>query len=497
MKRIYCCIDLKSFYASCECVERKLDPLNTNLVVADKSRTEKTICLAVTPSLKKYGLSGRSRLFEVVSKVNEINNIRKRNIHFSNFSGSSFFESELDKNKYLKLDYIVATPRMGLYMEYSTKIYQIYLKYLSPDDIFPYSVDEVFCDITEYLKTAKKTPREFVTMMIKEVYKNTGITATGGIGTNMYLAKIAMDIEAKHVGMDKNGVRIAVLDEMSYRKKLWNHKPISDFWRVGKGYAKKLEENNIYTMGDVARCAVKNEDLLYNLFGVNAELLIDHSFGYEPCTLKDVKEYKPEANSISSGQVLHCPYNYIQTKLIVKEMTDLLVLDLVEKYLVSSQFVLDIGYDIENVLNGRYHGEISEDRYGRKIPKHAHGTINLEEKSSSTKEIIEAVMKLYEKIIDKNLLVRRINITANNVTNINDYEYEKNKEEQLSFFVDYAKKEKERKIKKEKLEKENSLQHAIIDLKKKYGKNAILKGMNLQKDGTTIARNSQIGGHSK
>ena len=413
---IYCCIDLKSFYASVECRERNLDPLKTNLVVADKSRTEKTICLAVTPSLKAYGISGRARLFEVIQKVNEINYKRKYKARNHEFTGSSYDQDELKTNPNLKLDYIAAPPRMGLYMKYSTFIYNIYLKYVAPEDIYPYSVDEVFIDITKYLKSANKTPREMVTDMIHDVFNQTGITATGGIGTNMYLAKIAMDIGAKHVKPDKNGVRIAELNEMSYRKLLWNHRPLTDFWRVGKGYSKRLESNNMFTMGDVARCSIKNENLLYKLFGVNAELLIDHAWGYEPCTMKEVKEFKPSTNSISLGQVLHCPYNYEQTKLIVKEMTDLLVLDLVDKHLITNQLVLTIGYDIENLVNSSikntYDGEITIDRYGRKIPKHAHGTINIEEKTSSTKVIMEKIEELYERIINKNLLARRIYVVA-------------------------------------------------------------------------------------
>lgn len=497
---IYCCIDLKSFYASVECMERKLNPLQTNLVVADKTRTEKTICLAVSPSLKSYEIPGRARLFEVVQKVKEINSQRRYKIHNHKFNGKSYDAIELKKNPSLELDYITAPPRMSLYMKYSTTIYNIYLKYIAPEDIYAYSIDEVFCDITNYLKTLKMTPKQLVTTMIQDVYTTTGITATGGIGTNMYLAKIAMDIGAKHIKANENGVRIAELDEMSYRKLLWNHRPITDFWRVGKGYAKKLESHNLFTMGDIARCSIENEELLYKLFGINAEFLIDHSWGYEPCTMKDVKSFKPSTNSLSSGQVLHCPYNYNQAKLIVKEMTDLLVLDLVEKHLVTNQIVLTVGYDIDNLTNSEiknsYYGEITTDRYGREIPKHAHGTINLKEKTSSTKLIMEAVDELYDRIINKNLLVRRINIVANNV--VNELEVENiNQVEQISLFIDYEKREEQRKHEKEKRKVENKLQHAIIDIKKKFGKNAILKGMNLEKDGTTIERNAQIGGHKE
>ena len=497
---IYVSIDLKSFFASVECRERNLNPLTTNLVVADKSRTSKTICLAVTPSLKSYGISGRARLFEVIKKVNEINYNRKFKAKNHEFIDSSFDDTKLKSNPNLKLDYIIAPPRMSKYMEYSTKIYSIYLKYVSKEDIFPYSIDEVFIDITKYLKTLNMTPRQMVTMMIYDVLKTTGITATAGIGTNMYLAKIAMDIGAKHIKPDKNGVRIAELDEIEYRKLLWNHRPLTDFWRVGSGYQKKLEENNMFTMGDVARCSINNEDLLYKLFGINAELLIDHAWGYEPCTMQDVKNFKPETNSLSLGQVLHKPYNYEQTKLIVKEMTDLLVLDLVDKNLVTKQLTLTIGYDIENLINPEindlYHGEIVKDRYGRKIPKHSHGTINLKENTSSTKKILEAIDELYERIINKNLLVRRLNVVTNNVVSESKIE-EKTQDEQMSLFIDYKKQEIEEKQEEIERKKENNLQHTILDIKKKYGKNAIIKGMNLEKDGTTIERNKQIGGHKE
>ena len=500
MMSIYCCIDLKSFYASVECIERKLNPLQTNLVVADRARTEKTICLAVSPSLKSYGIPGRARLFEVIQKVNEINFQRRYKAPNYKLEGKSFNDIELKKNPKLAIDYIAAPPRMSLYMKYSTTIYDIYLKYVAPEDIYAYSVDEVFCDITNYLKTRNMTPKQFVATMIQDVYKSTGITATGGIGTNMYLAKIAMDIGAKHIKADENGVRIAALDEISYRKLLWSHRPITDFWRVGKGYAKKLEAHGIYTMGDVARCSIENEELLYKLFGINAEFLIDHSWGYEPCTMKDIKTFKPATNSISTGQVLHCPYNYEQTKLIVKEMTDILVLDLVEKQLVTNQIVLTVGYDVDNLIDPNlrksYNGEITTDRYGRKIPKHAHGTINLKERTSSTKLIMEAVEELYDRIINKNLLVRRIYVVANNV--VSESEIDNNKQtEQISLFVDYEKQEKEQEAEKKRRDEENKLQHAIIDIKNKYGKNAILKGMNLEKDGTTIERNAQIGGHKE
>ena len=492
MNKIYVSIDLKSFYASVECRERNLDPNTTNLVVADESRTSKTICLAVSPSLKKYGIPGRVRLYEVIQKVNQINFERRRKIGGNKFIGKSYDEIELRKDPKLELDYIIAPPRMSFYMKYSTKIYNIYLKYFSEEDIYVYSVDEIFCDITNYLKMYKTNARELVTKVIQDVYETTGITATAGIGTNLYLCKVAMDIVAKHVKPDKNGVRIAGLDEVTYRKYLWTHTPITDFWRVGKGYQKRLEKNGIYTMGDVAKTSIKNEELLYKLFGVNAELLIDHSWGYEPCTIKDIKKYKPESNSLSSGQVLHCPYNAEKTKLIVKEMTELLALELVEKKLVTDQLVLTIGYDVENLKNDEirklYKGEITEDRYGRKVPKHAHGTINLEEKTASTKKLMEAVEKLYDRIINDKLLTRRINLTANKVVK----EGKKQAEfEQMDLFTNYN----EIKQKEIKDEKEKNLQYVMIDIKKKYGKNAILKGMNLVEGGTTIERNGQVGGH--
>lgn len=493
--KIYVAIDLKSFYASVECKERGLDPITTNLVVADSSRTEKTICLAVSPALKSYGIPGRARLFEVVQKVKEINVYRKRKATNRTFTGSSYSDIELKKNKNLELSYIIAPPRMAHYMKYSSKIYNIYLKYFSSDDIYVYSIDEVFIDVTHYLKTYNMRAKELVTKVIQDVYQTTGITATAGIGTNLYLCKIAMDIVAKHVKPDENGVRIASLDEMAYRKLLWGHRPLTDFWRVGKGYTKKLEEHGMYTMGDVARMSVKNEDLLYKLFGVNAELLIDHAWGWENVTIESIKAYRPATNSICSGQVLHCPYNYENTKLIIKEMTELLALDLVEKGLVTNQIVLEIGYDVDNLKNqaisSKYNGEITTDKYGRKVPKHAHGTINIDHQTSSSKVLTEHIIKLYEQIINKQLLVRRINITVNNV--VNENMVKNSNYEQINLFVDYAEVNEERK--KEEAEKE--IQKAMIGIKSKYGKNAILKGMNLQKEGTTIERNRQIGGHKE
>ena len=500
MDKVYACIDLKSFYASVECVERHLDPLNTNLVVADNSRTEKTICLAVSPSLKQYGIPGRARLFEVVGKVKEINHKRKLENKNRKFIGSSYLDSELKSHPELCLDYVVATPRMAKYIEYSTKIYDIYLKYLSPNDIHVYSIDEVFCDITPYLSFNKMKPVEFITKIVHEVYDTTGITATAGIGTNMYLAKVAMDIVAKHKAPNEKGVRIACLDEMMYRKLLWHHTPITDFWRVGKGYSSKLEKYNMFTMGDVARCSLENEDLLYKLFGINAELLIDHAWGWEPATIAEIKAYKPSANSISSGQVLPEPFNYEQTELIVKEMTDLLTLDLVSKKLVTDQIVLTINYDIDNLNNpnirDNYIGEITLDYYGRRVPKPSHGTIHIDHQTSSSKVIINKVTELYKKITNKHLLVRRITIAFNNLVSEEKLK-DKVVYEQYDIFTDIAKLEMEKKQLVEDETKERELQNVILNIKNKYGKNSILRGMNYIKGGRTIERNQQIGGHKE
>lgn len=502
--KTYIAIDLKSFYASVECRERRRDPLTTNLVVADPSRTEKTICLAVSPSLKKYGLSGRARLFEVIQKVNAANNIRKLKAPNHVFSGSSDDSTELQKNPSLKIDYIIAPPRMARYMEYSTKIYNIYLKYIAPEDIHIYSIDEVFIDVTHYLSTYNMTARELAMTMIQDILDTTGITATAGIGTNMYLCKIAMDIVAKHIEPDKNGVRIAELDEMSYRRLLWNHRPITDFWRVGRGYSKKLEKIGLYTMGDIARCSIGkstdyyNEELLYKLFGINAELLIDHAWGYESCTMEDVKAYKPETNSIFSGQVLHCPYEFDKARLVVKEMIDLMALDLVDKGLVTNQIVLTIGYDIENMTDKNrsqsYKGTVTTNYYGKKVPKPAHGTTNLPKQTSSTSLITNAVMELYDKIVNKKLLIRRINIVANKLVDEHSVK-NANKYEQLDLFTDYEILKKQREKENAESEREKRMQNTILDIKKKFGKNAILKGMNLQEGATAKDRNNQIGGH--
>lgn len=493
MNRIYMCIDLKSFYASVECVERGLDPLKTNLVVADSDRTEKTICLAVSPSLKSFGLPGRARLFEVVQKIKEINKERRKKAHNYMFTGSSYNIDELNKNFNLELDYIVAKPRMAYYIKYSTKIYNVYLKYISKDDIYVYSIDEVFCDITNYLKYNKMSAEQLVSKMINDVYKITGITATGGIGTNLYLAKVAMDIVAKHMKPNKYGIRLAKLDEMAYRKWLWNYRPLTSFWRVGKGYAKKLEENNMYTMGDIARCSIEDEDKLYRLFGKNAELLIDHAWGYEPCTIKDIKEYKPKNNSISIGQVLHCSYNYRDTKVIVKEMADSLSLSLVARNLVTNQLVLTLFYDSDS-LDEDYFGETQIDAYGRLVPKQAHGTINIDHLTSSSKVIMKYTIELYERIINKNLLVKKINIVAANVLvyeNIDELKTYK----QFSIFDNNQEINNRNSLEKELEKEENKLQHVVLDIKNKYGKNAILKGINLDKASTMKDRNRQIGGH--
>ena len=491
--KIYIAIDLKSFYASVECIERGLDPLDTNLVVADSARTEKTICLAVTPSLKDYGISGRARLFEVVERIDDINYQRQKILPSGiSFSGKSHSARELRENGCLAVDYIIAPPRMAHYMEYSAKIYNVYLKYVAPEDIHVYSIDEVFIDVTHYLNTYKLTPKELAVRILRDVLDTTGITATVGIGTNLYLCKIALDIEAKHISPDENGVRIAELDEKKYRQNLWSHTPITDFWRVGRGYAKKLEEHGMYTMGDVARCSLKHEELLYRLFGVNAELLIDHAWGYEPCTIADIKAYTPENTSICSGQVLQTPYSYDKAGLVVKEMADLLALDLVDKRLLTDQIVLTVGYDTDNIIDdGMYDGEITVDRYGRNIPKHAHGTANLDGYTSSTKEIITVVSELIDRIINKNLLVRRVTITANRLLREED-KPKLQPAEQLDIFSVLP---DEDNGSSQNNSRERKKQEAMINIKKKYGKNAIVKGMNLQDGATTMSRNRQIGGH--
>lgn len=495
----YIAIDLKSFYASVECRERGLDPLDTNLVVADESRTDKTICLAVTPALKAYGIPGRARLFEVRQKVRSANAERRQRLGGREFSGASHLDSKLREDPSLALDFLIAPPRMAYYMEYSTRIYSIYMKYVAQEDVIVYSIDEVFIDVTPYLDTYGLSPRDLAMKMILEVLKTTGITATAGIGTNLYLCKVAMDVMAKHIPADENGVRIAELDEMTYRQELWSHRPITDFWRVGRGYARKLASCGLYTMGDVARCSEQNEDLLYQLFGKNAELLIDHAWGWEPCTVEAVKAYRPENNSISSGQVLHCPYDAEKAKLVLREMADALSLDLVEKKLVTDQIVITVGYDIENLTDPqrreRYQGEVVTDHYGRQVPKHARGTANLEGFSSSTQKILEAVSALYDRIVDKNLLVRRMNLTANHVIEEGAAPKQEEVYEQLDLFTDYEAEEARKRAEAQNLERERRLQEAAISIKKRFGKNALLKGMNLQEGATARDRNSQIGGH--
>ncbi len=493
--KAYIAIDLKSFYASVECVDRGLDPLDTNLVVADPTRTEKTICLAVSPSLKSYGIPGRARLFEAIQKVREVNAQRKYKAPGHSFSHESYFHSELIKDPSAELTFITAPPRMAHYMEVSTRIYNVYLKYIAPEDIHVYSIDEVFIDATDYLKTYGLTPRELAMKMVLDVLETTGITATAGIGTNLYLCKIAMDIYAKHCEPDKNGVRIAELDEMSYRRILWDHRPLTEFWRVGRGISKKLEEHGMYTMGDVARCSVGresdyyNEDLLYKLFGVNAELLIDHAWGWEPTEISDIKSYRPESSSLSSGQVLQEPYEFSKAKLVLKEMADLLSLELVSKRIVTDQIVLTVGYDIES-LKKSYSGAVETDRYGRKIPKTAHSSENIGRYTSSTKLICETAMKLFDRIVDKELLVRRMYIVANHIITENDAEKER-EYVQLNLFSDTGKQEAE----ENELKKEKDMQKAILKIKSKYGKNSIIKGMNLKEGATALERNRQIGGH--
>ena len=503
MEKSYIAIDLKSFYASVECINRGLDPMQTNLVVADISRTEKTICLAVSPSLKSFGIPGRPRLYEIVQKINKVNENINMQYNKNGKIKKSCNITELNNNKTLNVDYIIAKPQMAYYIKCSNIIYNIYLKYISHEDIHIYSIDEVFIDATKYLKIYNMSAHDLAMAMIKDVLENTGITATVGIGTNLYLSKIAMDIVAKKMPADKNGVRIASLNEINYRKQLWAHTPITDFWRVGKGYAKKLAKYDLYTMGDIARCSLGkqndgyNEDLLYELFGVNAELLIDHAWGYEPCTITEIKSYKPKNTSICSGQVLQEAYPFDKARLVVHEMIDLLVLDLVAKNLVTDQIVLTVGYDIENLTNTNinYNGEVVSDAYGRKIPKHSHGTTNLIKKSSSTKIIVNAVMQLFDKIVNNKLLVRRISISANHLVNINNCTENENIE-QLNFFDNCNISDTPNSINKDDLKKENSIQNTMISLKEKYGNNAIIKGMNLMDGATTIDRNKQIGGHN-
>lgn len=494
--RTYIAIDLKSFYASVECVERGLNPLTTNLVVADESRTAKTICLAVSPSLKSCGISGRARLFEVIQKVKIANADRKSRI-YGDFDGESYDQTVLDQDSKKKLSYIIAPPRMAHYIKMSQKIFRCYLRYISPDDIHAYSIDEVFIDATDYMKLYQLDARELAMKLVKDILEETGITATAGIGSNLYLAKIAMDIVAKHTTPDQNGVRMASLDEISYRKMLWNHEPLIDFWRVGKGYQKKLNKLGIYTMGDIARCSLGkenefyNEDLLYQTFGINAELLIDHAWGYEPCTMKDIKSYEPETKSIGSGQVLSCAYDYEKAKLVIKEMLNELVLDLFEKGLMTDQIVMTIEYDTSN-LKKDYKGEISTDMYGRKIPKHAHGTKNLDEWCSSSRKILHAGLRLYDEIIDPSLSIRKLYITANHILS-DTVAKEKKQYHQMSMFDLFDTKDQEKEEQQDTREK--NLQKAELEIKKRFGKNAIMRGISLEEGATSKERNDQIGGH--
>ena len=491
MQRQYLAIDLKSFYASVECVERKLDPLDTCLVVADASRTEKTICLAVSPALKEYGTGGRPRLFEVVQKVREANYRRGRN-------GKSYSKAVLDSHPEISVDYIVAPPRMAYYIEYSTRIYEVYLRYIAPEDIHIYSIDEVIMDVTNYLRTYKMTAHELAVKMIREVLSETGITATAGIGTNMYLCKIAMDIVAKKMPADKDGVRIAELDEMSYRHQLWEHTPLTDFWRVGRGIANRLAKYGILTMGDIARCSLTNEEFLYELFGVNAELLIDHAWGWEPVTMDYVKSYRPEAKSISSGQVLTCAYTPEQARNVVLERADSVSLELIEKRLVTDQLVLTVGYDIESLtdpeIRAKYHGKITTDYYGRHVPVHAHGTINIDRHTSSGKILIEKVAELYDHIINPDLLVRRLTLSINHLIS-EDKVKENPKAVELDLFTDYEELKRKQELEEAELSKERRRQEAVLKIKKMFGKNAILKGLNYTDGATQRDRNQQIGGH--
>ena len=498
MERTYIAIDLKSFYASVECVERGLDPLTTNLVVADSSRTEKTICLAVSPSLKAYGIGGRARLFEVVQRLREVNSQRRQSLPNYRFTGKSVHDPELKAHPDWEIDYITAPPRMAHYIEFSTRIYQVYLKFIAPEDIHVYSIDEVFIDATNYLRHYEMTGKELARTMVMEVLKQTGITATAGIGTNMYLCKIAMDIMAKHIPADKDGVRIAELDEMSYRRQLWSHRPLTDFWRVGRGVAQRLAPYGIDTMGKIARCSIEDEELLYQLFGVNAELLIDHAWGWEPCTIDLVKAYRPETHSLSSGQVLTCPYDAKKARVVIKEMADNMAMNLVSKRLVTDQIVLTIGYDAESLTNptikAKYNGPVRTDHYGRAVPKYAQGTERLNRMTSSARLLIRATTSLFDRIVNPDLLIRRMNLTVNNVV---DRSLARKKEApvELDLFTDYEAVRQQKEAEEEALQKEQRMQEVLLNIKQRYGKNAILRGLNFEEGATAIERNKQIGGH--
>ena len=497
--RTYIAIDLKSFYASVECVARHLDPLTTHLVVADESRTDKTICLAVSPALKEYGIPGRPRLFEVVQRVQKINQERRQRAPGHRLAGSSYRKAELQSDPALALDYIVAKPQMGVYEKISAHVFDIYQQYIAPEDIHVYSIDEVFIDATGYLKTYGMTAHELAMKMIREVLSQTGITATAGIGTNLYLCKVAMDIVAKHIPPDKDGVRIAELDEMSYRKLLWSHLPLTDFWRVGHGYARKLEEHGLYTMGDIARCSLTNEKLLYKLFGVNAELLIDHAWGWEPCTMSAIKAYRASSNSLGSGQVLQCPYPFEKGKLVVREMTDLLVLEMAEKRLVTNQMTLGIDYDVESLrdptIRKKYRGEVVTDGYGRQVPKPVRGSVHLKSYTYSARIIMDEMSNLYDRIVNRDLLIRKIYVTAARVIDRDEIPMEK--PQQMDLFTDYAAEAEQAKQEEEAIEREKRVQEAVLSVHKKFGKNALIRGMDLEEGATTLERNNQIGGHKK
>ena len=495
-EKVYIAIDLKSFYASVECIDRGLNPLTAHLVVADESRTDKTICLAVTPALKALGVPGRPRLFEAKQKLAEANALRRGRVR--SFTGKSCDSVELANDPHLEADFIIAPPRMAHYMQVSSRVYETYLRFIAPEDIHPYSIDEVFIDATPYLKTYGLTGYELARKLVDAVLEATGITATAGVGTNLYLAKIAMDIVAKKMPPDERGVRIAELNELSYRQQLWDHKPLTDFWRVGRGYTRRLAKIGIYTMGQIARCSIGeptefyNEDLLYKTFGINAQLLIDHAWGWESCTMADIKAYRPESSSISSGQVLSEPTPFATAKLIAREMVDLLSLDLVDKGLETDQLVLMVGYDIENLTRPEIHyqGEITVDHYGRKVPKHACGTVNLGLHTASTRLLTDGFMELFDRIVDPALLVRRLTVNANHILREGQAE-QAQPYEQMDFFGNAE----TRNAQKAACQREKNRQKAILRLQKRYGKNIVLKGMNLQEGATAMERNRQIGGH--
>ena len=482
MEKTYIAIDLKSFYASVECVERGLDPMTTNLLVADAAKTEKTICLAVSPSLKSYGISGRARLFEAIEQVKLANQARKQALG-GELVGSSFDDAQLKDNPALAVGYIAAPPRMALYRKYSTDIVKIYFQHVSPEDLYAYSIDEVFIDATAYLRRSGLTAREFARTIIQDVLRQTGITATAGIGPNLYLCKVALDITAKHIPSDKYGVRIAELDEMSYRRQLWMHPKLTDFWMIGGGISERLRRLGLYTMGDVARCSLTDEEKLYREFGKNAQYIIDQAWGWEPVTIADIKAYRPESTSVSSGQVLQRPYTVSETRIIVREMVDNLVLGLVDQGVMTDQIVLHIGYDIENITSS-YTGQIDVDRYGRKVPRHAHGTANLDGYTSSTKRITDKTLALFDRIVNKKLLVRRLTVTANHL--LSEQEATPSIEQMTLFEPAQA---------EQNLERERKMQKAVIGIKSKFGPNAILKGTNLKEGATATERNHTIGGH--